>query len=143
MTPDGDPVKPQCWTITPQHSYPSVFQLGIFLRALRPARTALRPARLSSALPELFIKKNKLIFHIFYFFIFFYLKNVIADFVFSDSRCKNACNCLQICAHVFICRPQNCAKTSRFNRVLDCDRILVVRALDCAQFLLHPALFPT
>ena len=26
--------------------------------------------------------------------------------------------------------------------VLNCARILVVRALDCAQFLLHPALFP-
>ena len=33
--------------------------------------------------------------------------------MFSDSRCKNACICLQICAHVFINRPQqNCAKTS-------------------------------
>ena len=32
----------------------SVFQLGRFLRALRPARTALRLARLSSALRKLF-----------------------------------------------------------------------------------------
>ena len=37
----------------------TVFQLGIFLRALRPARTALRPARLSSALSELFKKTKK------------------------------------------------------------------------------------
>ena len=37
----------------------SVFQLGIFLRALRPARTGLRPARFTSALPELFKKKTK------------------------------------------------------------------------------------
>ena len=29
------------------------------MRALRPARTVLRPARLSSAMPELFILKNK------------------------------------------------------------------------------------
>ena len=32
---------------------------------------------------------------------------VIAVFVFSDSR--RTVNCLQICAHVFIDRPQNCA----------------------------------
>ena len=32
----------------------TVFQLGIFLRALCPARTGLRPARFTSALPELF-----------------------------------------------------------------------------------------
>ena len=30
-----------------------VFQLGLFLRALRPARTGLRPARFTRALPEL------------------------------------------------------------------------------------------
>ena len=41
--------------------------------------------------------------------LFIYLQNVIAVFVFSDSRCKIACNCLQICVHVFINRPQNCA----------------------------------
>ena len=77
-----------------------MFQLGIFLRALRPARTVLRPAQLPSAAPKLFGKKQKK--------LFIYLPNVIAVFVFSDSRCKNACNCLQICAHVFINRPQNC-----------------------------------
>ena len=43
------------------------------MRALRPARTVLCHARLSSALPELF------------------KQNVIAAFVFSDSRCKTAC----------------------------------------------------
>ena len=85
-------------------------------------------------------------------------------FVFSDSRCKNTCNRLQICAHVFINRPQNCAQTLFHSRAglwpnfgrsrvkvcltwpfgaLNCARFWAVRALDCAQFLLHPALFPT
>ena len=146
-----------------------VFQLGIFLRALRPAHTVLHPAQLSSALPELFIKQ-------FFFFSFSYLQNVIAVFVFSDNRCKNACNCLQICVHVFINRPQNCAhadlvsftcwivtKFWSFTRksvphlviralncarfcvvcALNCAQILVVRVLDCARFLLNPTLFPT
>ena len=36
----------------------SVFQLGLFLRALRPARTGLRPARFTRALPELKKKIN-------------------------------------------------------------------------------------
>ena len=46
-----------CWrpVLTPRVDVLSVFQLGIFLRALRPARTALRPARLSSVLPEFFL----------------------------------------------------------------------------------------
>ena len=79
------------------------------MRAPRPARTVLRPARLSSALPEFKRTKQNLIF-------FFYLQNIIAVFVFSDNRCKNACNCLLICAHVFINRPQNCAKTSFHSR---------------------------
>ena len=43
----------------------SVFQLGLFMRALRPARTGLRPARFTRALPE-FIKKKKLILFYFY-----------------------------------------------------------------------------
>ena len=59
-----------------------VFQLGIFLRALRPARTVLRPARLYSALTDFFFLNNN-----------FFLQNV-AVFVFSDSRCKNACKML-------------------------------------------------
>ena len=46
----------------------TVFQLGIFPRALRPVRT-------------------------------FFLQNVTAVFVFSDSRCKNACKMLaDLCA---------------------------------------------
>ena len=62
----------------------------------------------------------------------------------SDSRCKNVCNCLQICAHVCINRlAHKIVPRPRFIIVLDCDRILVVRALDCAQFILHPALFST
>ena len=63
----------------------SVFQLGLFLRALRPACTGLRPARFTRTLTE-FKKKKKT-----YFLI---LQNVIAVFVFSDSRCKNACKML-------------------------------------------------
>ena len=90
----------------------AVFQLCIFPRALCPASTVLHPARLSSALSELF-KKKKNYFSILYLF---YLQNVIAVFVFSDSQCKNACNCLQICAHVFINCPLNCAKTSFHSR---------------------------
>ena len=65
------------------HSTLSVFQLGIFLRALRPAR-------FTSALPEWYKQKNypKKLLH------FFppHLQNVIAV-VFSDSRCNNACAC--------------------------------------------------
>ena len=40
-----------------------VFQLGLFLRALRPARTGLRPARFTRTLPEFrkkIIKKKKI-----------------------------------------------------------------------------------
>ena len=37
-------------------SYP-VFQLGLFMRALCPARIGLRPARVTHSLPELYIKK--------------------------------------------------------------------------------------
>ena len=56
------------------HTLP-VFQLGMFLRALHPARTVLRPARLSGALPKLFIKrKQKNYFSIFFSFLFFSYK---------------------------------------------------------------------
>ena len=130
----------------------SVFQLGIFPRALRPARTVSRPAR---------------------FIVPFFLQNIIAVFVFSDSRCKNACKMLadlcpcfhrsptKLCPDLisfacwiatkfwsFTCkidlviRALNCARLCVVC-ALNCARILVVRALDCAQFLLHPALFPT
>ena len=68
----------------------TVIQLGIFLRALRPARTGLRPARFTSTLPEL--QKKKKITNKNYNFFFPHLQNVIAV-VFSDSRCKNACAC--------------------------------------------------
>ena len=82
-----------------------MFQLGIFLKALRPARTVLRPARLFSALPE-FTKKKKFLKY------FFFLQNVIFFGVFSDRGVKMLVKCLQICAHVSIDRPQNCAQTS-------------------------------
>ena len=42
--------------LTKTRTSAAVFQLGIFLRALHPARTGLRPARFTSALPE---KKKK------------------------------------------------------------------------------------
>ena len=65
------------------------------MRALRPARTVLRPARMGKKI-----------------FFFFFLQNVIAVFVFSDRDVKTLVKCLQICTHVFIDRPQNCAQTS-------------------------------
>ena len=82
-----------------------VFQLCIFLRALRPARTVLCPARLYSALPELKKKKNNI-------YIYIYIFNLIVIFVFSDRGVKMLVKYLQICAHVFIDRPQNCVQTS-------------------------------
>ena len=138
-----------------------MFQLGIFLRALRPARTVLRfyiaPCQ----------NKNIIIIQ--------KIKNVIAVFVFSDSRCKNACKMLADLCPCFHRSPTKlcpdhvsfaCWIVTEFwsfthKSVLDlvihalscarfcvvcavnCARILVVRLLDCAQFLLHPALFPT
>ena len=76
---------------------------------LAPCPIIQRPARIIY-LKKKFNKNSN------FFLVFFNLQNVIAVFVFSDSRCKNACNCLQICAHVFINRPQNCAKTSFHSR---------------------------
>ena len=58
-----------------------VFQLGIFPRALHPARTVLRPARLHSALPALKKKKN------YYFFCF---SKCICCFCVFRQGCKNA-----------------------------------------------------
>ena len=40
------------------------------------------------------------------------LQKVIAVFVFSVRGVKMLVECLQICAHVFIDRPQNSAQTS-------------------------------
>ena len=57
-----------------------MFQLGIFLRALRPTRTALHHARFTHR-PARIKKKKK-------------LQDVIAVFVFSKSLCKNACKML-------------------------------------------------
>ena len=115
----------------------AVFQLGIIcLRVLCPARTVLFIAPCPNYLfKQKLIEKTKIL----------NLKNVIAVYVFSDSRCRNACKCLQICAHVFVNRSQNCAETSFhssaglcpilcFVCALNCAGILVVRGLDCAQF---------
>ena len=82
-----------------------VFQLGLFMRALHPARTGLRPARFTHALLE--FKKKKIIF------LFLQNENVIAVFVFSDSLCKNACKMLADlcpCFHQSPTRP-NCGRS--------------------------------
>ena len=125
-------------------AYNTVFQLGIFLRALRPARTVLRPARLYSALPDIF---------------FFFTKCNCCFCVFRQ-RCKIACKMLADlcpcfhrsprprfvhvlhCDQILVIHTLNCARLCVVC-ALNCARILFVRALDCAQFLLHPALFPT
>ena len=106
----------------------SVFQLGIFLRALHPAHTALRPARSHSALPE-FKKKKKL------FEVFFFTKCNCCFCVFRHG-CKNACRFVPMfssIAHKIVSRP-------RFVHALDCDRILVIRALNCAWLCIIRAL---
>ena len=46
------------------------------------------------------------------------------------------------CDRILVIRALNCARLCVI-RALNCARILVVRALDCTQFILHPALFPT
>ena len=89
----------------------AVFQLGTFLRALRPARTVLHPARFTQH-PARIIKKENI----------FFLQNVIAILVFSDNRCENAYRFVLMfssIAHKIVPRP-------RFVRMLDCDRIFVV-----------------
>ena len=53
--------------------------------------------------------------------------------MFSDSRCKNACNCLQICAHVFINRPQNCASLGHSRSKL-CPILCCLRTKLCPNF---------
>ena len=45
--------------VRPRTMYCTVFQLGLFLRALRPANTGLRPARFTRVLPKLEKKKLK------------------------------------------------------------------------------------
>ena len=75
----------------------SALQLCMFPRALRPAFTVLRPhSELPCALPDLHSALPELGKKI-------YRTSV---FLFSDELYKT----LQICAHVFIDRPQNCAQ---------------------------------
>ena len=67
---------------------------------------------------------------------------------FQTADVKMLVKCLHICAHVFINRPQDQILVVHVQIccvvcALNCARNLVVRALDCAQFILHPALFPT
>ena len=59
----------------------TVFQLGLFLRALRPARTGLRPARFAQRLDRF----KKIYIYIYYKKNVLFLPHVIAVFVFSDS----------------------------------------------------------
>ena len=97
--------------------YMPVFQLGIFLRALCPALFELK-------------------------IIFFFLQIVIAVFVFADRGVKMLVKCLQICAHVFIDRPQNCAQTSfRSSRSKLCPNFGCSRARLC-QISFAPCPFP-
>ena len=101
-----------------------MFQLGLFLRALRPARTGLRPARFTRALPEINLKK-KINFVLF-------LQNVIAVFVFSDSQCKNACKMLADlcpCFHQSPTRP-NFGRS----RVKVCPILCRLRTKLCPNF---------
>ena len=105
----------------------TVFQLGLFLRALRPARTGLRPARtglsparFTRALPE-FKKK-----------IVLFLQNVIAVFVFSDSRYKNACKML---ADLCPCFHQSPTKPNfGRSRVKVCPILCRLRTKLCPNF---------
>ena len=111
-----------------------VFQLRIFLRALPPARTVLCSARLYSALPK--FKKKKFKLH-------FLLQNVIAVFVFLDSRCKNACKMLADLCPCFHRSPTKlcpdlvsfacwiATEFWSFTRKSVPD--LVIRALNCAR----------
>ena len=98
----------------------AVFQLGLFLRALRPARTGLCPARFTRALPEFKTNKKKIIIILFYFLqnVILFLLNVIAVLVFSDSRCKNACKMLADlcpCFHPSPTRPNfGCSRVKDF-----------------------------
>ena len=106
-----------------------MFQLGLFLRALRPARTGLRPARFTRALPE-FKKKKKLKKKKINFVLF--LQNVIAVFVFSDSRCKNACKMhadLCPCFHQSPTRPNFCR-----SRIKVCPILCRLRTKLCPNF---------
>ena len=131
----------------------TVFQLGIFLRVLRPARTVLRPARLCSYLPE--FKKKKM---------YYLFTKCNCCFCVFRQGCKNACKMLadlcpcfhrsptKLCpdlvsfiswiATEFWSFAPDCARLSVV-RALNYAQILVVRVLDFAQFLLHHALFPT
>ena len=92
-----------------------MFQLGLFMRALRPACTGLRSAR--------FTRERKIVL---------FLQNVIAVFVFSDSRCKNACKMLADlcpCFHQSPTRP-NFGRS----RVKVCPILCRLRTKLCPNF---------
>ena len=89
--------------------YIPVFQLGIFPRALRPARTVLRPARFNRAIPNYYKKK------------FIFVQNVLLFFCFQRAGVKMLADLCPCFAHKIVPIP-------RFVRVLNCDRILVVNA---------------
>ena len=79
---------------------------GMFPRALRPARTVLCPARFTRRPARIENKKK------------FGLQSAIAVFVFSDSRCKNACKML----------ADLCPRCHRSPTKLCTDLVLVVHA---------------
>ena len=123
----------------------AVFQLGIFLRALCPVHTVLRPARftLRTARFTQGPARNKLLHFLSFNFVcifFWYIYQTNCCFLCFHSHVKMLVKCLQICAYVFIDRPQNDAQTSFHSRAglwpnYGCSHVnLVIHALNCARF---------
>ena len=101
---------------------------------------------LACALPDLHAPCPNFFFFFFKLFFIFTIY-VIAVFVFSDSRCKNACKMSRFV--LMFSSITHKTKFWSFTRkrfcvvcALNCARILVVRALDCAQFSFAPCPFP-
>ena len=114
-----------------------MFQLGIFPRVLRP--TCFAPCPIYTApCPNLLLKKKKKKK------LFSFLQNEIVVFVFSDSRCKNACKMLADSCPCFHQSPTKlcpdlvtfaCWIVTKFwSFTCKSDFDLVIRALNCAQF---------
>ena len=98
----------QLYVVATAISAISVFQLGISQRVLRPALYCIAPCPNSLAPSP-----------IFFFFTYFFL-------VCFHPADQLYVQCLQICAHVFIDRPQNCAQIlfcSRAGLCLNCGRL--------------------
>ena len=103
----------------------SVFQLGIFLSALRPARTVLHHARFAQRPAEL---KTKIMLFFFDIFSLLFTKHNCCFCVFS--RCKNACKMLADLCPCFHRLPTKlCPDLASFACWISiCDQILVVHA---------------